>query len=203
MTPEQAIPLDTPEGLWELCQTTNGSWAYNPEDTKWKSAGELVQIFTEVIARGGNLLLNVGPKADGTLPEESISPMLEMGAWIERNKDATYPTFGGEQAGTSFKCFFGPTTVSMDGKTLYQFVDAFPPHGIQLRGIHSVPRKISVVSTGEAIDVAWFGGNGQHPRTYVIKPPKITDPLCAVIRVDFNEVIRIDRKPGELQEGEL
>ncbi len=202
-TPEQAIPLTTPKGLWELCQTTNGSWAYNPADTKWKSAGQLVQLFTDVISRSGNLLLNVGPKADGTLPEESIGPMLEMGAWIKRNEEAIYPTFGGEQAGTSFKCFFGPTTVSMDGKTLFLFVDVFPAHGIQVRGIHTVPRKISVVSTGEEIEVQWFGGNSAHPRTYTIMPPKTLDPLCTVIRLDFNQVIRIDRKAGELQEGEL
>lgn len=202
-TPEQAIPLATPKGLWELCQTTNESWAYNPADTKWKSAGQLVQIFTEVISRGGNLLLNVGPKADGTLPEESIGPMLKLGAWIKRNADAIYPTFGGEQAGTSFKCFFGPSTVSMDGKTLYLFVDSFPEHGIQVRGIYTVPKKISVVSTGEDIKVQWFGGNGVDPRTYTIMPPKTPDPLCTVIKLEFNQVIRISRKAGELQEGEL
>jgi len=162
-----------------------------------------VQIFTEVISRGGNLLLNVGPKADGTLPEESIGPMLEMGAWIKRNEEAIYPTFGGEQAGISFKSFFGPSTVSMDGKTLYLFVDAFPKHGIQLRGIHISPRKISVVSTGEEIEAQWFGGNSKHPRTYTILPPKNPDPLCTVIKLEFNQVIRLDREAGELLEGEL
>jgi alpha-L-fucosidase len=129
--------------------------------------------------------------------------MLGMGAWIKRNAEAIYPTFGGEQAGTSFKCFFGPSTVSMDGKTLYLFVDSFPKHGIQLRGIHTVPRKISVVSTGEEIKVQWFGGNSAHPRTYTIMPPQNPDLLCTVIKLEFNQVIRIDRKAGELQEGEL
>jgi alpha-L-fucosidase len=199
-TPERAVPVRTPGGLWELCLTTNEHWSYRSKDLDWKSAGVLVQIFSEVIGRGGNLLLNIGPKADGTLPVEATGPLLEMGEWIQRNQEAVYPTFGGEQAGISFARFNGPSTVSRDGKTLYLFVHAFPQDGILLRGIVSVPTKISVLATGEKPVWRQMDGNAQYPGHFHIKRPQQIDPLSTVLKLEFPEVIQIEGTAPKAQE---
>lgn len=62
-TPEQGVPLRAPDGPWELCPTVNDSWGYRHHDHRHKSVGRLVRYFTETIGAGGNLLLDVGPRA--------------------------------------------------------------------------------------------------------------------------------------------
>jgi len=190
-TPERAIPMETPGGLWELCLTTNEHWSYRSKDPVWKPAGVLVQMFSEVIGRDGNLLLNIGPKPDGTLPEQATGPLLEMGAWIKRNEEAVYQTFGGERAGISFSRHHGPSTVSMDGKNLFLFVPAVPKDGILLRGIVSVPKKATALATGEILAFRQMEGNLQYPGHFLINPPRKADPLMTVIKLEYDDIIRL------------
>lgn len=192
-TPERAIPVETPKGLWELCQTFNESWSYRASDTQTKDAAILVKIFSEVIARSGNLLLNIGPKADGTLPEDQVASLLEFGAWVQRNNEAIYPTFGGERLGFSFLRFFGPTTVAPDGKVLYLFVDGQPNDYLVVRGIVSKIRKAEVLATGEELDFRRFCGNSELPGDYIINVPKKPDPLMTVVKLSFDEVIELGK----------
>ncbi len=77
---------------WETCMTMGGSWAYNPAETAWKPPQRLVQNLVEVVSKGGNFLLNVGPKADGTFPEEAVQRLKYIGQWMKRNADAIYDT---------------------------------------------------------------------------------------------------------------
>jgi len=190
-TPETVMPLTTPTGPWELCLTSSDTWSYVATDKQDKNAELLVKIFSEMIGRGGNLLLNIGPKADGTLPENEVKQLLRMGEWIQRNAEAIYPTFGGEEFGFSFLRFFGPTTVAPDGKALYLFVDGQPNDSMIVRGIVSKIRKAEVLSTGEDLDFRRLPGNGRWPGYYVIKTPKSPDPLMTVIKLSFDDVIEL------------
>jgi len=191
ITPETVMPLTTPSGPWELCLTFSDTWGYVPTDKQDKSAPLLAKLFSEVIARGGNLLLNIGPKSDGTLPENEVKILLEFGEWIRRNAEAIYPTFGGEQFGLSFLRFFGPTTVAPDGKALYLFVDGQPNESFILRGVCSKIRKAEVLSTGEELDFRRLPGNGSMPGYYVINAPKSPDPLMTVVKLSFDEIIEL------------
>jgi len=191
-TPEQGLPTTTVEGPWELCMTTSEFWSYRPNFTKqWKSAPVLARMFSEVIAGGGNLLLNIAPGPDGTLPAEAVNPVLEMGAWIQRNAEAIYGTIGGERAGLCYKRFFGPATVSRTGKSLYLFLHDPPKDIVMLRGIVSTPRSATVLSTGEALTVDRLPGNERYPGHMTVSAPQRTDPLTTVIKLDFDEIIRL------------
>ncbi len=92
-TPEQEIP-DTGRADvdWESCMTMNDTWGYKYFDYNWKSTQMLLQNLIDIVSKGGNYLLNIGPKADGTIPEESITRLREMGAWMAVNGDAIYGT---------------------------------------------------------------------------------------------------------------
>ena len=68
-TPEQGIPLYGPKGEWEFCTTINDSWGYRPSDNDYKSSGQIVRMFCDCITLGGRMLLDIGPKEDGTLDE--------------------------------------------------------------------------------------------------------------------------------------
>ena len=93
-TPEQKIPnLDELDGKdWETCMTMNGTWGYKSYDHNWKSAETLIRNLIDITSKGGNYLLNVGPKADGTFPEVSIERLKEIGEWMKVNSEAIYAT---------------------------------------------------------------------------------------------------------------
>ena len=91
VTPEQMIPeaeLDVP---WESCLTMGGSWKYVPDD-RCKPAAQLIRMLVEVVAKGGNLLLGTGPTPQGTLTDEALGRLREIGAWMRVNSEAIYGT---------------------------------------------------------------------------------------------------------------
>jgi alpha-L-fucosidase len=129
-TPEQGIPVVKPaEEYWELCMTTNDSWGYQPNDKNYKTVNLIIRIFADVIGMGGNLLLDIGPKADGSIPEEQVNILEELGRWTAKHSEAIY----GTKAGIPKDCYAGPSTLSKDSTILYLFIpgngEFHPPAG--------------------------------------------------------------------------
>jgi alpha-L-fucosidase len=93
-TPEQKIPnLSELDGKdWETCMTMNKTWGFNSNDHNWKSSETLIRNLIDIASKGGNYLLNIGPKADGEFPQESIDRLKEIGKWIKINGEAIYGT---------------------------------------------------------------------------------------------------------------
>jgi alpha-L-fucosidase len=92
-TPEQRIPAKgMPDLDWESCMTMNGTWGYKSNDHKWKSAKDLIHKLIDIASKGGNFLLNVGPTAEGLIPEPSVERLQKMGEWLDVNGEAVYET---------------------------------------------------------------------------------------------------------------
>jgi len=92
-TPEQHIPEGfDPKMDWETCMTMNDTWGYSEHDHDWKSSEVIIRQLIDVVSRGGNYLLNIGPKGDGTIPEPSLKIMTDVGKWMEVNGEAIYGT---------------------------------------------------------------------------------------------------------------
>ena len=91
-TPEQEI-LENASALdWESCMTMNDTWGFKKNDHNWKSATVLVHNLIDVTSKGGNYLLNVGPTAEGLIPEPSVERLEETGSWLRTNGEAIYMT---------------------------------------------------------------------------------------------------------------
>jgi len=91
-TPEQQILKDTTSSDWESCMTMNDTWGYKEYDDDWKSADTLIYNLADIAAKGGNYLLNVGPTAEGLIPQGSVQRLREMGNWLDINGEAIYAT---------------------------------------------------------------------------------------------------------------
>jgi alpha-L-fucosidase len=90
-TPEQEIPDKPLPYAWETCMTMGDYWAYNPNDY-YKSARELIHLLVEIVCKGGNLLLDIGPDAEGRFPTETLARLREVGDWMKFNGEAIYGT---------------------------------------------------------------------------------------------------------------
>jgi len=89
-TPEQEIPATGIDSDWESCMTMNGSWGYKPSDTNWKSSEKLIHNLIDIVSKGGNFLLNIGPDPQGLFPPESVERLADMGKWTKVNGESIY-----------------------------------------------------------------------------------------------------------------
>ncbi len=117
-TPEQHIP---PRGFpgrdWETCMTINDTWGYKSADTNFKSAQTLLRNLVDIVSKGGNYLLNVGPNSGGIIPQPEFDRLMAMGAWLRINGESIYgtgPTPFGPEAGQ-----FDPKKKDKDGKAVW------------------------------------------------------------------------------------
>jgi alpha-L-fucosidase len=138
-TPEQNMPITPPVTMpWELCMTTNDNWGYRPHDTAWKSSNHIIRIFADVLGMGGNLLLDIGPKADGTIPKEQEQILKDLGRWVQKHQEAIYSS----RAGLPHGHFQGPSTLTQDSQTLYLF----------LTQVQGVPMDGKYIADDELVD---------------------------------------------------
>jgi len=87
---DNEIPPEKVEGDWETPATINDTWGFKSYDHNWKSAGILIHKLVEIVSKGGNYLLNVGPTAEGIIPEPSVDRLKEVGKWLKVNGESIY-----------------------------------------------------------------------------------------------------------------
>jgi len=198
-TPEQNFPVSRPKyNWWELCMTINKNWGYQPSDTNWKTPYEIITIFTDAISNGGNLLLDIGPKADGTIPPEQINVLKELGAWNKRNGEAVFNTVGGIPQGH----FYGPTTLSKDSTTLYLFVQGHINGNITLKGLMNKIEDITVLGSQEKLTHKIVGKISWSPipgLVYIDVPEKAEDKYVTVLKLKLDGPIKLYTGHGGLK----
>jgi alpha-L-fucosidase len=131
-TPEQEI-LSTSSALpWESCMTMNDTWGFKTNDTNWKSTEVFVKDLADIVSKGGNFLLNVGPTSEGLIPTASVERLKETGEWLKINGDAIY---GIKQLKNYKEGHNIRYTLSPDGKYVNAFLFAIPAKEVILRQI--------------------------------------------------------------------
>jgi len=128
-TPEQFVPDEAPAGRWETCLTMNESWGWNPDDEEYKSGRQLIHTLCEVAGKGGNLLVNVSPKGDGSLPDPQKERLEALGTWMAANGRAVRGTSPGLRPAQ----FYGPSTVR--GETTYLHLLMRPYDSVDVRDV--------------------------------------------------------------------
>ncbi|MFO8002339.1 MAG: alpha-L-fucosidase [Marinilabilia sp.] len=194
-TPEQGVPVNAPENdYWELCLTMNNSWGYQHNDHNYKSPYQLLWTFVDCISKGGNLLLDVGPMEDGTIPEPQVDILESFARWTAKHAEAIYGTRRGLPEGH----FFGPSALSKDKKTLYLFIDRQPRSSVQVRGLDADVRDVNVI--GKEVEIGFDMDRAKNVLTFDM-PEKSYDPVITAVAVDLAEPVRLKDPGNELTDA--
>jgi len=221
-TPEQNMPIVHPDRkTWELCLTSNDNWGYRPTDKNLKTINEVLQIFTECLGMGGNLLLDIGPKADGTIPEDQVRLLKSLGRWTSKHQEAIYGSLAGLPEGH----FHGNSTLSKDSMCIYLFIPAVgidtsnqanremqyghvstTPVGqsnlkiiLQLKGLMSDIESITVLGNNCSVPYKIVGKIDWSyvPGTiYMDVPISALDPEITVVKIQLKQSLKLYRGKG-------
>jgi alpha-L-fucosidase len=196
-TPEQGVPITKPKNnYWELCMTMNNSWGYQPNDKAYKSVNQLIRILVDCISMGGNLLLDIGPKPDGTIPQEQIDILKGIGEWTSKHKEAIY----GTRAGIPHGHFNGYTALSKDKNILYLYVDNKPNGPLLIKGLKNKVNRIWVVGNGTKLPYNIVGKqywSSVPGLLYIDVPEEVQDKDVTVIAVLLDGEVDLYREEGQ------
>lgn len=202
-TPEEHLGAQDRD--WEACMTFNGiSWGYVDEEQAKEyayTAPQIIRMLCHCSRNGGNLLLNVGPKPDGSVPADVVEPLTRVGDWLARNGEAAYGkkprrchVEGNGIAGATW---------SEDKKTVYLWHWIWPKGGqMSYGGYFDAPKKITILATGEEVSFTHDG----HRIIVTGLPERCPDPAgVAVIKMEFDkqpDFVEFSRYP-QLKSGKV
>jgi alpha-L-fucosidase len=198
-TPEQHVPATGFKGRdWETCMTMNDTWGFKSYDHNWKSTEVILRNLVDIVSKGGNYLLNVGPTAEGEIPAPSIERLKAVGAWMKVNGVAIY----GTTASPFAKLTWGRCTkkVTDTGGTLYLHVFDWPADGkLVIPGLQSKVTGARLLATGARLTAGIEGDNW-----LVSLPAKAPDAIASVVEVTFAGPLKIERHlPGAKPDGSI
>jgi len=181
-TPEQYIPATgIPGADWETCMTMNDHWGYNKSDKNWKTTKDLIRKLVDISSKGGNFLLNVGPKSNGTFPEQAVERLKGIRRWMSLNSESIY----GTMANPFNKFDWGTCTWKKEGENskLYFHVFNWPEDNrLFINRVFNEPVRAYVLSdkTHENLNIVW-----NHGSIMIELPKKIPDVIDTVIVLEL------------------
>jgi alpha-L-fucosidase len=170
-------------GDWEAIPTTNESYGYSKYDSSHKPVGHFVRLLASAASRGGNLLMNIGPKGDGTFDTRDLNILQGIGKWMDKNSESIY----GTKAGPLPLQSWGVSTAK--NNKLYLHIFNWPKDGkLIVGGLKSTPTSISFLATKQTLSATRL-----NDKDLVIALPKTpVDTINAVIVLDFKNKIDVD-----------
>ena len=148
---DNSIPVTAYHGDWETPMTLNDTWGYRTGDESWKSTETIQRMLVDIVGKGGNFLLNVGPDGRGVIPEGSAAILRRIGAWLKTNGESIY----GADCAPDFpyQMTWGGVTYRDADHTLYLHILRYPPypHQVLLTGMETRVIRAQLLATGKEL----------------------------------------------------
>jgi alpha-L-fucosidase len=198
-TPEQYVPAAPPrtaEGrrLWETCMTMNDTWGYRKDDFNYKSVRQLIQTLVDIVSKGGNFLLNVGPMANGKIPREQVVRLKQMGAWLRQFGEAIYGTE--PSPFLSHPHPVGGCTVK--GNRLFVHLFEYPTDPVELWGLKTKVRRAFIMKDGTPVEFKQEGLS-----LTLDLPPIIPDPYDTIVVLELEGAPEVDLALRQAKDGSI
>ena len=181
-TPEQKIEAADAGRAWESCMTMNDSWGYHKADDAWKTPKQVIRNLITCAHDGGNYLINIGPKADGSIPDESVKIMTTVGDWMSRNGTALY----GADSCQPTRCRFG--SFSRKGNTLFLHIQSWPGSTVALAGLKNRVTSAKLLASGKNVDFQ----QDKYRVRFTGLPEKAPDYPLTTIAIELDTVANQD-----------
>jgi alpha-L-fucosidase len=194
-TGDNVIPGTAPADAWEVPATLNHTWGYRKDDHDWKSPGDVTFKLVDIVSKGGNYLLNVGPMANGVIPQDSQDTLRTVGRWLKLNGEAVYGTdpspWGdevGEPTAKGTKDLRGqPLFLSRNewrvttkpGRLYFTFFQE-PRVPFELPPMKNAVKRAYQLADGAAVKTTTDGG---RTSLHIVRP--ILDPMATVVVVEI------------------
>jgi alpha-L-fucosidase len=171
---DNRIPSVELQADWETPATINDTWGFKRVDENWKSTADLVQKLVDITSKGGNYLLNVGPTAEGTIPQPSVERMQAVGAWLKTNGAAVYGTRPGPLQGIE------AYRTTRRGSTVFLHVFDWPTDGVlRLPALAGSARSARLLASGAPLQVQ-TSGDGLQLHTGSLTAPDASDTVVVL-----------------------
>ena len=145
-TPEQQIRAEEGGRAWESCMTLNDSWGFQKADDDWKTPKQVIRNLISCSRDTGNYLLNIGPKPDGSIPEESVAALTEVGQWMARNGESIYHSDPCQPRRSNYASF------TRKGNTLYMHVHFWPGETASISGLKTSVKSAKLLASGKNVE---------------------------------------------------
>ena len=182
-TGDNVIPATVTPGDWEVPATLNNTWGFKKNDHEWKSPEALTRLLFDIAAKGGNYLLNVGPTAEGLIPQESVDILGKVGEWMKINSECIY----GTQA-SPFKTEFKWGNITQKPGKLYLGIFNWPTADFYLEGLKNKVKKAYLLADKEqkALPVkASYNKKTGHYRLKIDLPQTAPDKVVSVVVLEI------------------
>jgi alpha-L-fucosidase len=185
---DNQISVGSTERDWETPVTLNDTWGFKKDDSNWKEVSVLLRQLVEVAAHSGNYLLNVGPTAEGVVPQPSIDRLREVGAWMKVNGESIYGT-----KGTPFRYDASWGTVTQKPGKLYLHVFDWPKGDLVVYGLRNKVRKAYLLADKKPVAVSQTANPAiDHTAMRFKIPAKAPSPHASVIVVEIEGAAHVD-----------
>lgn len=190
---DNSIPtLSFPEP-WECPMTLNDTWGYSKHDRNWKPVSKVLENLTEVVGKGGNVLLNIGPDADGVIPEESVKILDEIGAFLKANGESIYVTVAAPDF--PYRQRWGCITYNGDRHILYLHIRNYtgsPCRRISLLGLKNKVLSAYALATGEKLEFTQpYEVAREEERLYLYLPKEPANPYDTVVALMLDGEVKV------------